>query len=54
MIGALGDSDLLFGFSIDKPFRMLPSIELIFELDFGTRQLKKDAKRDMIGVDDVL
>ncbi|CAN6986606.1 hypothetical protein Bca4012_007256 [Brassica carinata] len=42
MIGALRDSDLLFGFSNDKPFGILPSIELILELDFGTKQLKKD------------
>lgn len=50
MIGALRDSDLPFGFSNDKPFGMLPSIELIFELEFGTKQLKKDVKRDIIGV----
>jgi len=31
-------------------YGILPSIELILELDFGTKQLKKDVKRDMIGV----
>lgn len=50
MIGALGDSDLLFGFFKDKAFKLLSSVELIRESDFGAKQSKKDEKRDMIGV----
>lgn len=50
MMGALGDSDLRFGFFKDKAFKLLSSVELIFEPDFGAKQSNKDAKRDMIGV----
>lgn len=51
MIGALEvSSAFLFGFSRDMTFELLvlPSSELILELDFGMKQPKKDAKRDMI------
>lgn len=42
---------MLFGFSKDKVLELLlPSLELIFEPDFGTKQPKKDAKRDMVVV----
>lgn len=44
MIGALGD--LLFGFFEDRTFKLLSSVELICESDFGAKQLKKDAKRE--------
>lgn len=50
MTGALGDFDLLFGFSNDKTFELLSLVELIFALDFGTKQPKKDAKGDMFRV----
>lgn len=46
MTGALGD----FGFSKDKTFELLSLVELIFALDFGTKQPKKDAKGDMFRV----
>ena len=53
MIGALQvSSAFLFAFSRDMTFELLvlPSSELILEPDFGTKQPKKDVKRDMIGV----
>lgn len=52
MIGALGHLELLFGFSKDNTLGLLlPSVEVLFEPDFGMKQPKKKSKRDMnIGV----
>lgn len=49
MIGALGDLDLLFGFFEEQSSKLL-SVELIFEPDFGTKQVKKAVRRSMFGV----
>lgn len=49
MIGALGDVDLLFGFFEEQSSKLL-SVELIFEPDFGTKQVKKAVRRSMFRV----